>query len=378
MIFKRALQRELISTAGGVFMTLFTITVTIMLVRILSHAARGSVDSADVVALIGFAVLNYMAIIVVLTGFVSVLLVITRSYHDSEMVVWFAAGMSLKQWVRPVMAFAIPIVLVTCSMSFFVTPWAARQSAEFKERYEKRDDVSRVTPGKFQESSSTNRIFFVEGVSGDLTKMKNVFVNSITDDGRTNVVVAKEGSIRTDKNGDKLLVLENGMHYESTPGQADFQLMDFERYSIVIAAKEKAIFSAKSTRAWPTLNLLASPSRFSMGELLWRMAMPCMSILLMLLAIPLAFVNPRAGRSANLIIALLLFITYSNLISFSRAAVAQGNASFGMAWWPVHLLVALLILSMFMLRLNVNSQYHPLALWSLIKRKRTSLRTNSA
>ncbi len=353
-------------------MTLFTITITIMLVRILSHAARGMVDSADVVALLGFAVLNYMAVIMVLTGFISVLLVITRSYHDSEMVVWFSSGMSLKQWIRPVLTFAIPIVVITAAMSFIVTPWAARQSAEFKERYEKRDDVSRVTPGKFQESSGANRVFFVEGVTGDLTKMKNVFVNSYTDDGRLNVVVAKEGSIKTDKQGDKLLVLENGMHYESTPGQRDFQLMDFERYAIVVLSNDRPVLGDKSTRAKPTLALFANLNRYSLGELLWRMGMPCMGILLMLLAIPLSFVNPRAGRSASLIVALLLFITYSNLISFSRAAVAQGNASFGMAWWPVHFLVAVLILGMFMLRLNVNSRYHPHALWSLLRRRASS------
>ena len=372
MIFKRALRRELINTASGVFMTLFTITVTIMLVRILSHAARGRVDSGDVIALIGFAVLNYMAIIMVLTGFISVLLVITRSYHDSEMVVWFSSGMSLKQWIRPVLTFAIPVVLVTSAMSFFVTPWAAQQSAEFKERYEKRDDVSRVTPGKFQESPSSNRVFFVEGVTGDLTKMKNVFVNSYTDDGRLNVVVAKEGSIRTDKNGDKLVVLENGMHYESTPGQKDFQLMDFERYSIVVASKDQQILGASSTRATPTLDLLANLNRYSLGELLWRMGMPCMCLLLMLLAIPLSFVNPRAGRSANLIVALLLFITYSNLISFLRAAVARGNASFGLAWWPLHVAVGVLILGMFVLRMNVNSRYHPHVLWSLFRLRRNS------
>ena len=375
MIFKRALQRELISTAGGVFMTLFTITITIMLIRILGQAAGGKVDSGDVIALIGFAVLNYLSIIVILTGFVSVLLVITRSYQDSEMVVWFASGVSLTQWIKPVMQFGMPIVVETCALSFFVTPWANRQSAEFRERYDKRDDVSKVAPGKFQESTSSNRVFFVEGVSGDLTRMKNVFINSVTKD-RNSIVVAKEGSITNDQNGDKFLVLHNGMRYENVHGRSDFRLMDFERYSIVVASKAKAILGDTSARALPTMALLASKNRFSMGELLWRIALPCMSVLLMLLAIPLSFVNPRVGRSVNLIIALLLCITYSNLTSFFQAAVAQGRMGFGLSWWPVHLVVALLTLALFMLRLHVNSRYHPAALWSMIKRWRVSSRVS--
>ena len=55
MIFQRALRRELVSTAGAVFTTLFTITITVMLIKILGQAAGGKVASQDVIALIGFA-----------------------------------------------------------------------------------------------------------------------------------------------------------------------------------------------------------------------------------------------------------------------------------------------------------------------------------
>ena len=85
MIFQRALRRELISTAGAVFTTLFTIIITVMLIKILGQAAGGQIASQDVVALIGFQSLNYMPILLILTGYISVLLVVTRSYQDSEM-----------------------------------------------------------------------------------------------------------------------------------------------------------------------------------------------------------------------------------------------------------------------------------------------------
>ncbi|MGH8808803.1 MAG: LptF/LptG family permease, partial [Noviherbaspirillum sp.] len=162
MIFQRALRRELVSTAGAVFTTLFTITITVMLIKILGQAAGGRVASQDVIALIGFAALRYLPIILILTSFIAVLVVVTRSYQDSEMVVWFASGLSLSRWIKPILAFGTPIVVLIAALSFFVTPWANRQSAEFRERFEKREDISKVSPGKFQESSSADRIFFVE------------------------------------------------------------------------------------------------------------------------------------------------------------------------------------------------------------------------
>jgi lipopolysaccharide export system permease protein len=369
MIFQRALRRELISTAGAVFTTLFTITITVMLIRILGQAAGGRVDPQDVVALIGFAALNYLPIILILTGFISVLLVVTRSYQDSEMVVWFASGLSLLKWVGPVLSFGLPIVVLTGLLSFLATPWANRQSAEFNERFEKREDVSKVSPGKFQESASTDRVFFVEGISGDATKVKNVFVNS-SQNGRSSIVVAKEGTVELDKQGDKFLVLQNGRRYDGMPSKPDFRLMEFERYGVLISRQSQATVGDKSARALSTGALLADRNNFNMGELLWRVALPLMSLILMLLAIPLSFVNPRGGRSANLLIALFLFVVYSNMVSVFQAAVVQKKLPLLLAWWPIHAVALAAVALLFLWRLKVNSRYHPLIFWASVKRAR--------
>ncbi|MES2538523.1 MAG: LPS export ABC transporter permease LptF [Pseudomonadota bacterium] len=367
MIFQRALRRELVSTAGAVFTTLFTITITVMLIRILGQAAGGRVASGDVIALIGFAALNYLPVILILTGFISVLLVVTRSYQDSEMVVWFASGMSLTKWIRPVLQFGLPIIILIGLLSFMVSPWANRQSAEFRERFEKREDIAKVSPGKFQESASSDRVFFVEGVSGDATKVRNVFVNTIKNGGST-IVVANEGTIELDSRGDKFLVLTNGHRYDGTPAEPDFRLMEFERYGVLVSRQSEALIGDKSSRSLPTRVLLTDRNNFNMGELLWRTGLPVMGGLLMLLAIPLSFVNPRGGRSVNLLIALLLFVFYSNMVSVFQAAVVQKKLPFLMAWWPIHAMVALLIVALFLWRVKMNSRYHPLVLWASVKR----------
>ncbi|QDZ28448.1 LPS export ABC transporter permease LptF [Noviherbaspirillum sp. UKPF54] len=367
MIFQRALRRELVSTAGAVFTTLFTITITVMLIKILGQAAGGKVASSDVIALIGFAALNYLPVILILTGFISVLVVVTRSYQDSEMVVWFASGLSLTRWIAPVLSFGVPIVVLTALLSFILTPWAARQSAEFRERFEKREDIAKVSPGKFQESASADRIFFVEGVSGDATKVRNVFVNTVQN-GRTSVVVAREGSVALDQHGDKFLVMSKGRRYDGITNQPDFRVMEFERYGVLVGRQSQAVVGDKSARSLPTPALLADPNKFNRGELLWRASLPLMCLLLMLLAIPLGFVNPRGGRSANLLIALLLFVVYSNMVSVLQAAVVQERLSLGVASWPIHLTAALLIALLFAWRLFINSPRHPAALWGAFKR----------
>jgi lipopolysaccharide export system permease protein len=368
MIFQRALRRELASSAGATFTVLFTIIVTWTLISILGKAAGGKVASSDVLALIGFAALNYLPTVLILTSFISVLMAVTRSYRDSEMVVWFASGQSLTKWIWPVLSFGFPIILLTGVLAFYATPWSKQMSAEYVDRFAKREDLQKVSPGQFKESSSTNRIFFVEGNAGQTASVQNVFVNQVDERG-TSVVVAKEGVIETAPNGYRYLVLKNGRRYQGTPGQADFQTMEFDSYSMRVAQQVQDLDPKREVNAIPTLELMALPTNSARGELLWRISLPITCLILMLLAIPMGFVNPRAGSSTNLIIALLIFFTYNNTVKMLEASVRKGKFSFDMAWWPLHLAAAVTVLAMFAWRLHVNHRWHPRALLAGLRRK---------
>jgi lipopolysaccharide export system permease protein len=357
------------NAAGATFTVLFTVFVTWNLIFILGKAAGGQVASSDVLALIAFAVLNYLPTVIILTSFISVLAAVTRSYRDSEMVVWFASGQSLSRWIRPVLSFGLPLVLIVGALSFVATPWASTKRDEYTERFQKREDLKRVAPGQFRESASTNRVFFVEGSAAGSGVVQNVFVNSV-ENGANSIVVARQGVVESDAKGGQFLVLKNGRRYQGTPGQADFQSMEFERYSMRVATKAQVIGNDIKVEQMSTAALLAAPNRFTMAELLYRMSAPIMVIVLMLLAIPLGFVNPRAGSSANMILALLIFFTYSNLSKLVENSVKQGKTEFGMAWWPLHLAGLLAALGLFAWRLNVNHPYHPLMLIGAWKRRR--------
>jgi lipopolysaccharide export system permease protein len=366
MIFQRALRRELLSTAGAVFTTLFTIVITVMLIKILGQAAGGKVSSQDVVALIGFQALNYMPVILILTSFISVLLVVTRSYQDSEMVVWFSAGLSLTRWIKPVLEFGWPLIVLTALLSFIVTPWANRESAAFVQRFEQREDIARVSPGNFQESAAANRVFFVEGLSDDSTKVKNIFVSTYKN-GKNSVVVAKEGERTVDADGETVVLMSKGRRYDGMPNQADFQMVEFEHYGLMMGQQAPIATSDSAARTLSTTALLADRSDFNMSELLWRVSLPLMAFTLMLLAVPLSFVNPRAGRSIGLIVALLLYVVYNSMVGIFQASVQQGKLPLMAAWWPAHFGVLAIAIAMYFWRLKVNSQYHPLLLWAHLR-----------
>lgn len=353
MIFQRAALREFANTAIAVFVALFAITLTILLIRLLDQAAGGTVASEAVVALLGFSALNYLPHLLSLTLFVAVLLSLSRSYRDSEMLVWFSCGMSLTAWVRPVLTFALPMVATISVLALFLSPWALSKSAEYRLKMDSRDDVSRVAPGAFKESSSSDRVFFVEAVAGNEALVRNVFISSVQH-GRLGVMAAAQGHQENMPNGDRFLVLENGRRYEGSPGQADYRVMEFERYAVRVETREAQGIEV-TPKNLTLMQLFANPSAQNMGELLWRVGIPLAALNLALLAIPLSFVNPRAGRTNNLIFAVLTFYVYSTLISVSQNWVAQGRLGFEIGVWLVHVVMFVLLLLLFSRRLVVFS-----------------------
>jgi lipopolysaccharide export system permease protein len=351
LIFRRALLREFAGLAAAVFMTLFAIALTTQLIRLLGRAAGGSIPSDAVVAFLGFFALGALPVLLSLTMFISVLLTLTRGWRDSEMVIWFSSGLSLAAWLRPVMLFAMPQIAVIAALSLFISPWAAQMAAQYSATLETRDDVSRVTPGVFGETAGRERVFFVESVSGESSEVQNVFLSSVQQ-GRGGVSMSRTGRTETAPNGDRFIVLEHGRRYEGMPGDPEYRVTEFDRYEARIETRESAQHTL-STKEMTTGALMRNPTRENLAELLWRVGIPVSALVLALLAVPMSFVNPRAGRSANLLFALFTYIVYSNLLSISQARVAQGRLDFSIGVWMVHAGMVVLLVVLFAQRMQI-------------------------
>jgi lipopolysaccharide export system permease protein len=351
MIFSQSLKRDLNSVAGVMFSTLFTIMVTTSLIRFLGRAATDRIGSADVVPLIAFSSIGYIPVLLVLTVFLSILMVLSRAWRDSEMVIWFASGQSLTAWLRPVLSFALPYTLVVGLIALVVSPWANQQIAELRQRFEQREDVSQVAAGQFRESRSSNRVFFVESVSRDQMEVSNVFV--VQHDGDRMIVVASRGGkVEVHPNADRFLVLEDGRRYDGDWGGVEYSLMEFERYGVRLEPAPSPT-KAASARALTTPELIGDLSSANLGELMARIGLPVSVIVIALLAIPLAFVNPRLGRSFNIVIGVLIYFTYTNLNGLMRSWIAQDRISFWVGVWITHAVILVIAAYLFHRRMNL-------------------------
>lgn len=368
MIFSTALRRELSYTSGAVFLVLLTIMLSTQMIRILGYAASGRVNPADVAILIGLGTLGYLAILLAVSMFIAILIVLTRWYRDAEMVIWFSSGVGLYNFIAPVLRFAAPIITLIALLALFVWPWANQQSNLLAQRFSTRDDVSLITPGQFRESPQAQRVFFVESVSKALDYVENIFITE-TRNGKLGVIISHTGTLRTDSHGDRYLVLNEGRRYEGVPGRLDFRIVEFEHYAAKIQSKaNRVITSPDAPRNINTNELIASPTPPHLGELLWRIGLPILALVLALLAIPLAYVNPRQGRYHSLIAAVLIYLIYSNLLNLSQTWVAHSKLSFSLGWWPIHLGALLICLFLFWIR-RTNASFSQRVLGLFLRRR---------
>lgn len=346
MIFKRSLVSELANVAGGAFTVIFTIVLAVGMVRILGLAAGGRIDNATIIQLTLYNVLTNLAPLLTVSLFIAVLITLMRWWQDNEMVVWFSSGArSLFSWVRPVLRFTLPMVLFIAVLATVVAPWAHSQSQQARDSFEKRDEVSLITPGRFIELNRGKRVFFVENVDKD-RNVQGVFVADLSPEGSA-VVTARSGGLEINKEGDRYIVLHDGRRYDTTDKSAATRLIEFKDYGVRLDLKLDSAFNSTRLNALPTSTLIADYSHRSQSQLFWRLSWPVASLLLALLAIPLSCAQPRSGRSLGLIAAGLVFILYLNMITMMETWIHTGVQTLLSGMLIIHGSVALLTALLF-------------------------------
>lgn len=360
-LFKRAVVAEISSNASVVMSTLVVVWLSVVLVRLIGQAAKGYIGADVVVGLAALTTIAALPTIMALSLFIGTLTTVSRSYRESEMVVWFASGLSLTDWIGPALRLAIPVAVAVGALTLFATPWSHRQIEDYRARFDLRSEISQITSGDFLELEGGNRIVFVEPSEVDPNELGHVFAR-ITSPNWHAVINAE--SVRTEvaPNGDRFLVLVDGTRYEIKPGKGEARITDFDEFAFRLETPnaDETLSQARARaldnrKARPTLMLLQDDATHSDGQLMWRLAIPIAAINLALLAIPLGAVNPRVGRSFDLLIAGLVALLYMNLINASHGWINNSLLPFGLGVWLVHGLFLALTVSLFWWRLRMRT-----------------------
>jgi lipopolysaccharide export system permease protein len=348
-VFDRYLLKEVINGWLAVTLFLWLILVSNRLVRYLGDAVSGDIPGNVIFKLIGLKMVWYLVHVVPFALALGVVLALGRLYRDNEMTVMSACGVGPWRIYKPLLGFGIVLALILAWLSLYVSPEVQGMSYKLEKVAKQQADLTVLGAGRFNELQKGRLTFYAEGLSADKQYMENLFIvlrGKNKDEKLPQLLTAKSAYRKLDEEtGDSFLVLVDGYRYEGKPGEANYRVMEFKEYGVRIELPgEPEVEEIQG--ATPSSHLVRSSDPKDIAELQWRLAMPVSVIVLLLLAVPLCKPSPRQGRYGRLVVAILLFVIYYNLLATAEYWVGEGFVPpvIGLWWVPVLPVLLMIVL----------------------------------
>ena len=341
--------------AKEVFITLASLTVILLLIFMsnqfvlyLKAAANGKIPLVLVMKLLMLELPTFIVMLLPLGFYVSILVAYGRLYADSEMIVLQACGYGSKQLLKHSFIMALFVLIPVTLIMLWGSPIFATERVKLLRTTGVQTIIQTIVPGRFNAISAGRQVFYVASMNRDHTVAKDVFLaRQVQKDGEEtwDVLWADSAYAETDPGTyEDYVMLKNGKEYQGIPGHADYQLVEFERYKARLPHPKFDMNG--DVRAVSTYDLLPlnNPDLNKIAELQWRLSIPLMVLTLTLLGVPLSRVNPRAGKYAKLLPAIVIFIIYANFMFIARGWLAAGKTPQWLGMWWIHVVVALFAL----------------------------------
>lgn len=374
MIIFRYLAREVLASMFAVSLVLLMIILSARFVNYLAEAAAGKLDAGVLLTLMAYRLPAYLELILPLGLFIGILFAYGRLYLDSEMTVLSACGMSQQRLVVYTMVSSLAVALLVGLFSLYLGPQGVRASEALLAEQRSRTDFETLKPERFHNLDGGTGTSYAESISDDKKQLRNVFMAKVSpldpvlsvDEARRNdvdlaVLTAASGETVIDKQANrKYLLLKNGRRYIGTPGSMDYRVVEFEHYSQLLPQPDYAVKAKRFTDGLSTVRLLHEKTNAANAAFQWRMSMPVLVLVVGFLAVPLSRTQPRQGRYAKMLPAIILYMVYLVCVNAARGMIEEGRQPVPGILWLVHLVflsmgVILLVEKPFIFRKNRGS-----------------------
>jgi len=346
-ILDRYFLRELAQTVAATVVVLLVIVAGSAFAKVLQQVANGSFPATVMFQVLGLRTLDGLTNMLPLASFIGVLLGLGRMYRESEMHVLSSSGMGARGLLRPVLILATILVVITMLVSVWLGPWAVRTSDTLVAAANRSVIAAGLDAGRFTELPGKGGIIFVDNLSRDGSKLGHTFVATqrSSKDGHQHLklVNANSGQLYQESDGGgRFIALHGGWQYDIPLGADNWRQMQFKRNDLSLTAVQ-ADEDDDPAHSQGTLALIGSVDPDARAELSWRINAPALTLVLLLLAVPLARQSPREPKYGRLILAIVSFYLYYTLLALGRAQIAKGHWHNDLPLWGMHVLVLLLI-----------------------------------
>lgn len=345
-ILDRYLLKEIFLSFSAIFSIVLLIIVGQLFVRLLNKTVEGNLSLDVLLPLLGLVVIKAVIQLMPVALLLGVMLALGRLYRDSEIAAMRSCGIGYLQLYRPLTVMAVPLSLLLVVLALYVLPQTVRIADQIEYEAKHKTDITGVSAGQFIESSQGNWVFFTEDSDSREGTLKGVFVHGIVN-GRMMIETAAQAKHYLDTDsGKQMLDLESGYRYQIELPKGEYQVVSFDKHTVQIP--ELVISGSVNSRdTRPTGELWASGEVADQAELQRRISVAISAFLMVLLALPLSHSSPRRGRYGKLVVGIVVYIVYANLINLSVSLMESNTLPTWIGVWWVHALMLAFISILF-------------------------------
>lgn len=309
----------------------------------LTRAANGQIPFTFIMKLLMLELPNLVGLLLPLGFYMSLLIAYGRLYAESEMTVLQACGYGRKQLLKHSFVMASFVAMVVLILMMWVAPSLAVKRVKLIRTSGVQTLIQTIGPGRFREIKTGKQVFYVEKMNRGSLLAENIFLARYAKkDGEKHweLLWAEKGFTQTDaKTSEDYLIFQKGKVYQGTPGHANYQSAEFNQYQTKLPAPNISfkhdIRTEPTASLWPLLN----KNKIKASELQWRLAIPCMVMVLTFIAVPLSRVNHRVGKYAKLLPAIVIYIIYANFLFIARNWIVEGKVPVWIGMWWLHVVM---------------------------------------
>ena len=309
----------------------------------LAAAAAGQLEMLTAFKLVGLNTLVTLEILLPSAFFFSVLSAIGRLYRDSEMSALYAAGISRARILEAVLKLALVIALITGAISILGRPWAYRTSYDLESKALAKFDLKKIATGEFVNMSGSDYIFIANDLELERGQHKGVFLQKEYEEaGRTEIIIAEAAELPVLNPGQAMQAeFFNGYNYLLDLKEQRDITLKFD--NLIVRLDNQEAQEQYRRKAETTLKLAKSDQPKDIAEFQWRVTTPVATVLLALMAVPLARSQPRESRMRNVLIAVGIYIGLFTMTSVVRTGIEQGRLGELPGLWGAYLLEVILL-----------------------------------
>ncbi|MDE2149936.1 MAG: LPS export ABC transporter permease LptF [Gammaproteobacteria bacterium] len=334
-ILYRYLWRETALAWLAVTGALLAIMMSTRLASVLNFAAKGVVPKDLLLQLTGLQSLRYLVILMPVSLLLAIMLALGRMYSDNEVPAMLVCGQRLRALYRPFVTLSVLLALVTAALALVVGPWAGREADYLVKDGHRLLQLNPFEASRFVTLYNGRAVFYTTSVDAQGAQLGAVFGQVREPDGNA-LITATRGDQRVDPaSGERSIKLHDGWRYVGVPGRRSYNVVHFDTLTLRLSPPP-FIYVNQQRQLARTSELLASRDPADRAELAARIAAPVSLLVLALLAVPLSQIKPRRSRYSKVVLGVLAYIAYVNLIGIGQHWIARGNVPAVLGLWWVH------------------------------------------